>query len=65
MDDILVMHVFETLSDLPYNRCCLFLRKLLFLLDVLKAAIRKSLQHQIKILFVVEVSEERCQVSVV
>ena len=65
MNYVLLVHVLETLSYLPHDRCRLFLWQFLFLLDVLKASIRKGLKDEVEILFVVEVPEERGQIFVV
>ena len=65
MNYVLLVHVLETLSYLLHDRCRLFFWQLLFLLDVLKASIRKGLKDEVEILFVVEVPEERCEIFAV
>lgn len=65
MNNVLIVHVFQTLSHLLNNHGSLFLRQLLFLFDVLKTTIGKSLQNKIQILLVVEVTVKRCKVRMI
>ena len=51
------MHVFETICNLLNDSSCFLFWQFLFFLDALQTAIRKGLQNEIEVVFIVEAAE--------
>jgi hypothetical protein len=58
VDNVFLMHVLESISDLLYDGGCFFFRQFSFLLDLLKTAVREGFQNEVDVLLVVEVTVE-------
>lgn len=58
MDDALLVHVLEPVTDLLDNGSCFFLWQFPLLLDLLQTAIRQRFYDEIQVLLIVEVPEQ-------
>jgi len=58
MDDVLSMHMFQPFCYLPDDISSFLLWNLFLLLDLLQAAIRQQLHHEIEVFLIMEVAIE-------